>query len=177
MKKFSLAVLPALLLIGCGGNVDATGAAELDEYTATLVATEGNSAQGTLTFSRVADGIAVRGEIEGLTPGQTHGFHIHQYGDCSAADGTSAGGHFNPTGSRHGGPDHEERHVGDLGNIVADDNGLAQISFVDSHLAMDGSHSILGRGVIIHANADDLESQPTGDAGGRISCGVIGIAE
>ena len=117
----------------------------------------------------------VWGTIEGLTPGD-HGFHVHQYGDVSAADGTSAGGHFNPQSQPHAGPDDAHRHVGDLGNITANENGVAEISFIDNELSMEGKNSILGRGLIVHADADDLTSQPTGAAGPRVGMAVIGVA-
>lgn len=179
MKKLILGVIPALMLSACGesGTDDVLHQAGIEEYTTAMVATEGNEATGMVTFRRTGDGIAVTAHIEGLQPNQQHGFHIHQYGDCSAPDGTSAGGHFNPESTRHGGRDDDERHVGDLGNLESNENGEAQVEFIDDRLQMDGPHSILGRGVIVHAQADDLESQPTGDAGGRLSCGVIGVAD
>lgn len=131
---------------------------------------------GTVVFTQTDDGIKVEANLKGLSPGD-HGFHIHQYGDCSAADGTSAGGHFNPDGAKHGGPDAAERHEGDLGNISADASGLAEYSRVDKHLSFHGPHSIIGRAIIVHAKGDDLTSQPTGAAGARVGCGVIGIAK
>jgi len=131
---------------------------------------------GTITFVKVADGIKITADIQGLTPGE-HGFHIHQYGDCSAPDGTSAGGHFNPDNKPHGAPSDQERHVGDLGNIKADDSSTAHYERTDSEITFSGPHSIIGRGLIIHAGQDDLTTQPTGDAGGRVACGVIGIAK
>jgi Cu-Zn family superoxide dismutase len=126
-------------------------------------------------FYAEADGIRVVANVQGLGAG-LHGFHVHEFGDCSAPDGTSAGGHFNPEGQPHGGPADAQRHVGDLGNLTADDAGAAETNQVDSFLAMSGTHSILGRGVIVHAGEDDLTSQPTGAAGPRLACGVIGIA-
>jgi Cu-Zn family superoxide dismutase len=131
--------------------------------------------KGVVHFMVTDDGVEVSGEITGLTPGK-HGFHIHEFGDCSSADPKCHGGHFNPDKKKHGGPDSEERHVGDLGNITADDSGKAMIQMKDKQLALSGSHSIIGRAVIIHAKADDLKSQPSGDAGDRIAGGVVGIA-
>jgi Cu-Zn family superoxide dismutase len=150
--------------------------ADVTKAIAILHPTEGNKVAGKVTFTKEAGGIRVTGEITGLTPGK-HGFHIHEFGDCSAPDGTSAGGHFNPMGHPHAGPGVEKRHVGDLGNLDANEAGVAKVDFVDKQLAFDGPHSILGRGVIVHAKADDLKTQPTGDAGGRIACGVIGVAK
>lgn len=137
-----------------------------------LSPTQGNSVRGTVTFTKVRDGVRVVADVSGLTPG-SHGFHIHEKGDCSAPDASSAGGHFNPTGTQHGAPDSEMRHVGDLGNLLADASGRAHLVRVDRHLMLDGSSSIVGRGVIVHAKPDDLKSQPAGDAGPRVACGVI----
>jgi Cu-Zn family superoxide dismutase len=127
-------------------------------------------------FTRVAGGVRVVAEVEGLAPGGRHGFHVHEFGDCSAADGMGAGGHFDPTGEPHAGPDHPRRHVGDLGNLEAGPDGRARYDRIDRRLALGGPRSVVGRAVIVHAKADDLVSQPTGDAGGRVACGVIGVA-
>ena len=160
------------------GGGDASSAAADDapsELIAVVRPTAGNDVSGTVVFERVPEGVEVSGEISGLNPGE-HGFHVHEYGDLSAPDGTSAGGHFNPTGSLHGGPEDERRHVGDLGNITADDRGGARFSFVDDRLAMEGEKSIVGRGLIVHEGRDDLVSQPTGAAGARVGMAVIGIS-
>jgi Cu-Zn family superoxide dismutase len=132
--------------------------------------------KGVIQFTATDDGVEVRGEITGLTPGK-HGFHIHEFGDCSSADPKCHGGHFNPDKKKHGGPDDAERHVGDLGNIEADAGGKAIISMKDKLIALSGPRSIIGRAVILHAKADDLKSQPSGDAGDRIAGGVVGIAD
>ena len=136
----------------------------------------GGHVQGTVTFTQTDAGVEISGEITGLTPGK-HGFHIHEFGDCSSADPKCHGGHFNPDKKKHGGPDSEERHVGDLGNITADGRGKAVIDMTDKLIALSGPHSIVGRAVIIHEKADDLKTQPTGDAGARIAGGVVGIAD
>jgi Cu-Zn family superoxide dismutase len=127
---------------------------------------------GQVTFQEEAGGVRVTADISGLSPGK-HGFHIHQNGDCSAADFSSAGGHFNPLGAPHGAPTDPEHHAGDFGNIVADAGGHARLEQVYSWMTFTGTNSILGHAVIVHAKADDLRSQPSGDAGGRIACGVI----
>ncbi len=142
---------------------------------AVLHPTQGNNVHGTVTFTRLASRVRVVADITGLTPGQ-HGFHVHEFGDCSAPDATSAGGHFNPMGQPHAGPDTTMRHVGDLGNITADASGRARLDVVLPLITFEGPNSVLGRAVIVHAKADDLRTQPTGDAGGRVACGVIGIA-
>lgn len=147
---------------------------EIGHGIATVVPTEGNSVAGTVTFTAVDDGVRVQAQLTGLTEGR-HGFHVHQWGDCSAPDGTSAGGHFNPHGSDHAGPDADRQHVGDLGNITADADGTASYDAVIAYLAFSGENNIIGRGLIVHADEDDLVSQPTGAAGARQGCGVIGI--
>ncbi|SMO66568.1 superoxide dismutase family protein [Fodinibius sediminis] len=149
-----------------------SNAPEFSKTVAVIHPTEGNEASGTVTFTKTADGVQVQAEVTGLAEGK-HGFHIHQYGDCTAADGTSAGGHFNPASNDHAGPTAESRHMGDMGNIEADADGNATIDYVDSTIDI---NQIIGRGIIIHGGEDDLESQPTGAAGPRMGCGVIGIA-
>lgn len=149
---------------------------EISEAISVLHPTAGNDARGTVTFTNVEEGLQVKVDVSGLTPGE-HGFHIHKYGDCSAPDATSAEGHFNPHDKKHGGRLDEERHAGDLGNITADSNGYAKTEFVDSLITFHGENSIIGRAVVIHAGKDDLESQPTGNAGARVACGVIGISQ
>lgn len=150
--------------------------AEVQKAVCVLHPTEGNKVSGTVTFTQTDNGVQVKADVQGLSPGK-HGFHVHQYGDCSAPDGTSAGGHFNPENKNHGGPDDDVRHVGDLGNLEAGDNGTAQYEYTDSLISLNGPHSIVGRAIIVHAGEDDLTSQPTGNAGARVACGVIGVAQ
>jgi Cu-Zn family superoxide dismutase len=147
----------------------------INQAVAVIHPTAGNHVHGVVKFIKKINGIEVIANVEGLEPG-LHGFHVHEWGDCSADDATSAGGHFNPDGKPHAGPNDENRHVGDLGNLEADENGIAHYQHLDNLLAFSGKHSIIGRSVIIHAGADDLTSQPSGSAGARIACGVIGIA-
>ena len=135
-----------------------------------------NKVEGVIWFTQHGNQVEIAGEITGLTPGQ-HAFRIHEFGDCSSPDGMSAGGRFNPTHMRHGGPDNEQRHVGDLGNIRADDSGKAVIDIKDTLVQLHGPHSIIGRSVIVHAAVDDLKTDPAGNAGARIACGVVGIAK
>ncbi len=137
-----------------------------------LSPTKGNKATATVTFSETSGGVKVAIDAEGLSPGE-HGFHIHDKGDCSAPDATSAGDHFNPGQMPHGAPDAQQRHAGDFGNLKADASGRAHTEFVDSHIAFDGPNSIIGRAALLHAKADDLKSQPAGNAGARVACGVI----
>jgi Cu-Zn family superoxide dismutase len=138
--------------------------------------TKGNKVQGTVTFTQEDDGLHIVGDITGLTPGK-HGFHVHENGDCSADDGSSAGGHFNPEDMQHGAEDATQRHAGDFGNITADASGKAHIDKTDKVAKLSGTDSIIGHAIIIHAKADDLKSQPSGDAGAREACGVVGIAK
>lgn len=138
--------------------------------------TQGNAVTGTITFTRVDGGVRVVADMQGLSKGK-HGIHIHECGDCSAADGTSAGGHFNPMGESHGAPMDAMRHEGDMGNIEADDSGNAHLDYIDKSISLEGSATIIGRSVIVHEKEDDLKSQPTGNAGPRVACGVIGIGK
>ncbi len=132
---------------------------------------------GTITFTEVEGGVRVQGTITGLPPNSTHGMHIHEYGDCSSLDGSSAGGHYNPEGMPHGGPMDAKRHEGDMGNINANESGVATIDYVDPLIMLKGDRSVIGRSVIVHGSADDLKSQPAGNSGPRIACGVIGLAK
>ncbi|MEX0725307.1 MAG: superoxide dismutase family protein [Planctomycetaceae bacterium] len=138
-----------------------------------LQPTEGYEVQGTLTLSHEKNGVRIRGRVTGLTPGE-HGFHIHEFGDLRAPDGTSAGGHFDTRGHKHGGPEDAERHAGDLGNITADDDGVADVDMFAKNLKI---HFIIGRSIVVHAEKDDFESQPAGDAGARAALGVIGYSQ
>lgn len=125
--------------------------------------------------------VKVTGEVSGLKPGK-HGFHVHEFGDATNGC-TSAGAHFNPTNKTHGAPDAEVRHVGDLGNVVADDNGVAKLNIQDKLISLTGENNILGRTIVVHEGEDDLGlggvelSKTTGNAGGRLGCGVIGITK
>jgi Cu-Zn family superoxide dismutase len=148
--------------------------AEISKAVAILEPTEGSQAKGRVTFTETGNGIQVKGEISGLAPGE-HAFHVHQFGVWSP-DGKAAGGHFNPAAQKHGERHAVKRHVGDLGNITANANGNAVIDFVDTHLTFHGSHSIIGRGLVVHEKPDDY-SQPVGNAGGRVAVGVIGVAQ
>ena len=138
--------------------------------------TQGSNVSGTITFTQADNGIRVVADLKGLTAGK-HGFHIHEFGDCSSPDGMSAGGHYNPMNMPHGGPMDMKRHEGDMGNIVADESGIAHLEYTDKTIRLDGPNSIIGRGVIVHKGEDDLKSQPVGNAGARVACGVIGVAK
>ncbi|HVR72610.1 MAG TPA: superoxide dismutase family protein [Vicinamibacteria bacterium] len=154
----------------------AAAKAEVNHAVAVLHAGAGGKVTGTIHFHKRPNGMHVQGTVSGLSAG-AHGFHVHEFGDCSAADFTSAGGHFNPTQEPHAAPDAAKRHEGDMGNIQAGADGTAKVDYMDGRLDFEGDDSILGRGVIVHEKADDLKTQPTGDAGGRLACGVIGVAK
>ena len=144
--------------------------------TALLAPTQGNTASGTLSFEQHGDHVMVVAVVSGLKPGQLHGLHVHEKGDCSAPDGTSAGGHFNPTGQPHG-PQNAAHHAGDLPALQADANGVAQARFHLQGVSLkEGATSLIGRGLIVHAGPDDYATQPTGNSGARIACGVIRTA-
>jgi len=150
--------------------------ASVKQAVAVLHPTAGNKCQGTVRFTQAGNTVKVVADIEGLNPGQKHAFHIHQFGDCSAPDGASAGGHYNPEGHPHGLPDTETRHAGDLGNLQANDNGKVHYEITVKNVTIAGTKNpIIGRGVIVHAKVDD-GGQPVGNAGTRIACGVIGVA-
>jgi superoxide dismutase, Cu-Zn family len=152
--------------------------AGVEQLVAVLSPTEGHDARGVVRFRRVGDeGVKVTGRVEGLSPEAEHGFHVHEHGDCSAPDGESAGGHYNPAEVDHARPPEEPRHAGDMGNLKADADGVATVDTTfDTMTLVRAPAPILGRGLIVHAQPDD-GSQPTGAAGPRIACGVIGVAE
>ena len=171
--KLAPRIAPRLRAVAHAAPAAATAGPE--KAVAVLVAAGDSGVSGVVYFTKEADAVHVTGKVTGLKPGE-HGFHVHQYGDVTGIkDGLTTGGHFNPEGKDHGKPEDKVRHVGDLGNIKADDKGVAEIDIKDSMLELAGPHSILGRGLVVHANADKF-TQPTGDAGGRVAVGVIGIA-
>jgi Cu-Zn family superoxide dismutase len=175
MNRLLIAVVAALSV---GVVLNLTGCAWCKQSApsrmavANLTPTKGNEVTGIVTFKQTKSGVLVTASVTGLTPGD-HGFHIHEKGDCSAPDASSAGGHWNPTGHDHAGPDATHRHMGDFGNITADKSGKATYSRTFQDLSFDGPHSFLGKGVIVHRDPDDLKTQPTGNAGPRVACGVI----
>ena len=177
-------LLLALLALGCAQqeptpSEDHTSATQTQaplgptHAIAVLTPAEGSEVRGTLLLEETPDGVRVTGQVTGLAPGSAHGFHIHEYGDMTATDGTSLGSHYNPGNAEHALPEQDvEKHKGDFGNITADDNGVAAIDKTFGGVKV---QEVLGRGIVIHADPDD-GSQPTGNAGGRIAFGIIGIA-
>ena len=193
MMKIALPAAATLALFcGCenmpwnkdGGDaqkMDASGAekktavAEIQTAKAAATQPSWGKPTGTVTFTQADQGkVKVAYDIQGLTPGK-HGFHIHEKGDLSAADFSSAGPHFNPTKETHAGAHAEKRHAGDLGNIEANASGNAKGSVTVSGLSIGtgAADDIIGRSVVVHEKADDLKSDPSGNSGGRVGAGVI----
>lgn len=170
----ALAVLAPIVLCGCAAEAGTSSTPQVKRAICRIIGTQGNEKiKGTVHFIREGANVRIKAEVEGLSPGE-HGFHVHRWGDITCTDGVCAGGHFNPTATKHGAPDGAERHIGDLGNLNADASGKATYDRLDSVLKLDGAHGCIGRAIIIHAKPDDW-SQPTGNAGARIAYGVIGI--
>ena len=184
--RLALVLALAFGAAACGGSEEAMppagsdeaarpagGTAEVTTAVADLQPLGGSGVSGTVTFTKGPAGVQIQARVTGLTPGR-HGFHVHENGDCSAPDGSSAGGHFNPTGVPHAGPDAAQAHVGDMGNLVADAQGTAVLTMRSPRMTIGhGQTDILGKAVIVHGGADDLSSQPSGAAGPRVACGVI----
>ncbi len=170
MRPFIAAATIAVLLAACQ-----TTPPEPLEATAQLKPTKGNKTFGEATFEQVGDKVRVVVFVQGLKPGQEHGLHIHEAADCSG-DATGAKGHFNPFGKPHGKPGSAERHAGDLPALKANKAGRANVQIdLDIITLMPGPANIIGRGLIVHADPDDYKTQPTGNAGARIACGVIQV--
>jgi superoxide dismutase, Cu-Zn family len=166
MKKLIVGCISLLVLTSCAS---VTGPSAV----ATLTPASGSNASGTVRFVELADGgVRVTVNLSGVPEG-VHGFHVHEFGDCGD-NGNAAGGHFNPDGQPHGAPGTAAHHAGDFGNVTADPQGIVRTEFTARAITVSpGSSSVVGRAVILHADPDDLTTQPTGNAGGRIACGVI----
>lgn len=172
MKNLTI-LAGALALAACQSAPQRT--AEELRATASLQPTKGSKTLAEATFEQVGDNkVHVLVNAQGLKPNQEHGLHIHEAGDCSSGDGMSAKGHFNPQGKPHGNPATPEHHAGDLPSLKAGKNGRAKLDTVVEGITLTpGPASIVGRGLIIHADPDDYKTQPTGNSGARIACGVI----
>jgi Cu-Zn family superoxide dismutase len=144
-----------------------------------LASASGSLVSGRLSVVPMNNGVHLTGEVGGLSPGSTHAIHIHEKGDCSAADASSAGGHFNPAGAPHGKVGSGAHHGGDMDNIVANAEGVAKVDVHASGVTLGGGavNDVAGKAVIVHAAADDYRTQPTGNAGGRVACGVITVTQ
>ena len=169
MRLLIAAIAAAVLLAACQNTPP-----EPLRATAQLKPTKGNKTFGEADFEQVGDKVRVVVFVQGLKPEQEHGLHIHEVGDCSSGDGMSTKGHFNPFGKPHGHPGSAERHAGDLPALRANKEGRANVKIdLDVITLTPGPGSIIGRGLIVHADPDDYKAQPTGNAGARIACGVI----
>jgi len=166
-------VLTSICFYDASSNAAEPHDARALEGICVLEPTEGSHVMGTISLLQEGDAVHVAGEVRHLTPGK-HGFHVHQFGDLRAPDGSTAGGHYNPDHDKHGGLDSAQHHLGDLGNITADDKGVALVDIVAHGLT---TRSIIGRSLVVHAKPDDLHTQPSGDSGSRVAVGVIGYRQ
>lgn len=162
----ALSALSVVLLGACATPLSGPSAG------ADLLARSGSTVAGTVNFSEADGRLRVEARVTGLTPGE-HGFHVHEVGDCSAPDATSAKGHFNPTAKQHGHHASDEHHGGDMPNLIANAQGEAKYTAELRGLSLTGATGVVGRSVVIHADADDYKSQPAGNSGKRVACGVI----
>jgi len=178
MKKSIFLISCLTLLLAGVASAEAQVAGSVKEAIAAIHAASGSTCKGVVRFTQESKGVKVVADIEGLAPNSKHGFHVHEYGDCSAPDATSAGSHYDAAGTKHHGmPSDVTKHTGDMGNIEADASGKAHFEITLEGATINGAQApILGRAVILHANPDDF-SQPVGNAGGRIGCGVIGVVK
>ncbi|MBL8267935.1 superoxide dismutase family protein [Steroidobacter sp.] len=188
MKSF-IWIPIALLIAACGRNEDGASVATTSapQTTATAEATaggavqlsptKGNTANGGLNVSAAGSGVKLSGMIQGLKPDSEFGFHFHEKGDCSAPDATSAGAHFNPTDHDHGNPQAQPHHAGDMLNVKSDAQGVAEVSIDNPEVSLQTGqpNDILGKALVVHAKPDDYQTQPSGDSGDRIACGVVAI--
>jgi Cu-Zn family superoxide dismutase len=190
MKSFLVYICCVFMLVssGCTGvhepmtpqskeQAKENASSNVTQAVAVISPISGSQVKGVVHLSETADGkVKVVADIEGLTPNQKHGFHLHENGDCSSADGASAGGHYNPASQPHALPPGTPRHAGDFGNLDADANGKAHLEFTTDTISLAGARNpAIGRAIIVHQKAD-TGAQPTGDAGGRLGCGVVGVA-
>ena len=178
---FLLLIGMSILLMGCERMPQQTGilsAAPAKQANATIDALSDSGVTGMAVFTQHGDQITLTVEIQGASPG-LHGVHIHANGDCSAPDGTSAGGHWNPTDVAHGKWGEGEFHLGDIGNITVGEDGTGRITLTTDlwEIGTGSDVDVVGKGIIVHADADDFVSQPSGAAGARIGCGVIVLVE
>ena len=169
MKRLLVSAAAISILAGCQSIPS-----DAPRATANVQPTKNGKASGTVDFYQVGDKVRVAANLSGLVPGREHGFHIHEVGDCSSGDGMSAKGHFNPLGKPHAHFSTSNRHAGDMPALTADANGNAALEAdLDVITVTAGPTSVVGRGLIVHADPDDYKTQPTGNAGARIGCAVI----
>jgi Cu-Zn family superoxide dismutase len=175
--RLVLAMAPLALFLGCASsNTSSTAApkpAAGPRASATIEGKSGSSLSGTAVFTQNGDTVHVVVDVANAPEG-VHAVHLHEKGDCSAPDAASAGGHFNPTHMEHGSPDAASHHAGDFGNMTVGSDGHGHLELDSTMLTVtQGDRSVAARAIVVHAKADDLKTQPTGNAGGRIGCGVV----
>lgn len=163
--------------ISCGGGgakpEGPPSTAPTETAVTTLKGPEGSAIQGTVTFIQQGDEVRIVADVAGAPEGK-HGIHLHEHGDCGGEAFANAGGHFNPTDAPHACPPTEPRHAGDFGNIDIDADGKGHLELTTRDLTVSpGPKSVVGKAVVLHAHADDCESQPAGDSGARIACGAV----
>ena len=161
-----IGIMSTALLAACASIPEQPAA------TATLSARSGSNVSGSVGFAETSGGLKIRAKVAGLAPG-AHGFHIHEAGDCSAPDAASAKGHFNPAAKAHGHYSEADHHGGDMPNLMANAQGEATFDFTIAGLGLSGPNGVVGRSIVVHADPDDYKSQPAGNSGARIACGVI----
>jgi Cu-Zn family superoxide dismutase len=182
VSAYAIGLSAAAILAACGGesevagvDVDAPPAARIGNVATARLGPVGNSSvAGAATFAEIDEGLRIEVTVTGLSPGQ-HGLHLHEEGDCSAPDASSAGSHFSPDEDPHGAPGDsaDEHHAGDLGNLTVNADGSAQVTRDDPELSLIGEYGVVGKALIVHSGADDLVSQPSGESGTPVACGVI----
>lgn len=181
MTTFLLLACISTFLVGCDtipNTTELISSVTTKQANAVISASNDSGLTGTAVFQQLGDEITLTVEIQGASPG-LHAVHIHEYGDCSAPDGTSAGGHWNPTNVAHGKWGVGEFHLGDIGNMTVEDDGTGSIELTTDlwEIGTGSDIDVVGKSIIVHADADDFISQPSGAAGARIGCGVITLTE
>ena len=165
-----LSTSAALSLVACQSMEQGTG----QKASASLYSRSGSQAKGEVTFVWQGSDVIINGKFTGLKPNSEQGFHVHEKGDCSAPDAMSAGGHFNPDTKNHGMPNSDMNHAGNMPNIKSDANGNATYTAkLNGFAVKTGANGVLGRSVVVHRDPDDYKSQPAGNSGPRIACGLI----
>jgi Cu-Zn family superoxide dismutase len=180
----AIAIASVLALAGCAAQKPKAPEAPQPKSTAqsaqaNLASASGSLVSGRVTLHAMPDGVHLSGTVGGFQPGSTHGIHVHEKGDCSAADASSAGGHFNPTASAHGRASTPTHHAGDMDNIVAGNDGTVALNIHLSGVTLGGGapNDIADRALVVHASPDDYTSQPAGNSGARVACGVIKVVQ
>jgi len=174
----SLLVLAACTTTPPPKPVPPAATSTAQEARANLASASGSLVSGSVTLKPMGDGVHLSGTVGGFAANSQHGIHVHEKGDCSSVDAASAGGHFNPTGDPHGRASREApHHAGDMDNLVADGEGVAQVDIHLHGVTLGGgaANDIAGRALVVHAAPDDYSSQPAGNSGARVACAVIAV--